>query len=117
MVDRPWAHMRARQQEAVAAFNANQSARALILACFPSSPCGGHADRWKGILVTFLLALLTDRAFFVYSPDPVPLEFFLQPSTKHDWRVPAHPLGPPRVRGEGGPLRRRPGGHRRRAHE
>lgn len=41
--------------------------------------CGGHADRWAGIFVAFLLALTTGRQLLIDMPDPVGLENFLTP--------------------------------------
>ena len=37
------------------------------------SYCGGHGDRLNGMLGAFVLALLSDRAFFIDSQRPVPL--------------------------------------------
>ena len=38
--------------------------------------CGGLGDRQRGILTSFTLALATNRAFFIDSEDPVPLQHF-----------------------------------------
>ena len=35
--------------------------------------CGGLGDRLRGILTSFTLALVTDRAFFIDNPSPAPL--------------------------------------------
>eukprot|EP00392_Amoebophrya_sp_AT5.2_P000445 g446.t1 len=41
--------------------------------------CGGHGDRWNGIFVTFLLALVLGREFLIDMPDPIGLDNFLVP--------------------------------------
>lgn len=62
------------------------SAPAVVWACHPSFPCGGHGDRVKGIISAFVLAILTDRLFYVDSPDPWDLRLFMEPGYL-DWRV------------------------------
>jgi len=69
--------------------------RALVFVCNPMSLCGGHGDRTNGILSTFVLALLTNRAFFIDFDSPLPLNLLLQPrrmaddsgSFVLDWRL------------------------------
>ena len=38
--------------------------------------CGGLGDRWRGLLTSFMLALVTNRAFFIDSDNPVPLHHY-----------------------------------------
>lgn len=38
--------------------------------------CGGLGDRQRGILTSFMLALVTKRAFFIHSTYPVPFEYY-----------------------------------------
>ncbi|CAE7205420.1 HERC1 [Symbiodinium natans] len=64
---------------------AETSVKFLVWACQPSLPCGGHGDRLKGILATFVLAVLTGRLFLLDSPDPWDLRLFLEPALL-DWR-------------------------------
>lgn len=40
--------------------------------------CGGLGDRQRGILTSFALALVTDRAFFIDSENPVPLQHYFR---------------------------------------
>ena len=40
--------------------------------------CGGLGDRQRGILTSFTLAIMTDRAFFIDSPHPVPLQHYFR---------------------------------------
>ncbi|CAD7961825.1 unnamed protein product [Amoebophrya sp. A25] len=42
--------------------------------------CGGHGDRWNGIFVAFLLAVVTGRDFLIDMPDPIALDNFLVPA-------------------------------------
>lgn len=58
----------------------------VVWACQPAMPCGGHGDRLKGIVATFVLAILTDRFFFIDAPDPWDLRLFMAPNAL-DWRV------------------------------
>lgn len=66
--------------------SSGRSRKVLVWACQPATPCGGHGDRLKGIVATFVLALLTDRLFFIDSPDPWDLRLFMEPAFV-DWRV------------------------------
>ena len=52
------------------------------------SQCGGIGDRLKGIYPAFLLALVTNRTFFIHLSDEVQKTMFLEPSAI-DWR-PVH---------------------------
>ena len=54
--------------------------------CF--SRCGGIGDRVKGMYASFLLALVTNRTFFIHLSDEVQKTMFLEPSAI-DWR-PVH---------------------------
>ena len=38
--------------------------------------CGGLGDRWRGLLTSFMLALVTNRAFFIDNDNPVPLRHY-----------------------------------------
>eukprot|EP01100_Stratorugosa_tubuloviscum_P011563 TRINITY_DN517_c0_g1_i1.p1 TRINITY_DN517_c0_g1~~TRINITY_DN517_c0_g1_i1.p1 ORF type:complete len:391 (+),score=99.57 TRINITY_DN517_c0_g1_i1:76-1248(+) len=54
--------------------------------------CGGLGDRFNGIVSAFYLALMTNRAFFIYWMRPVNWEYFMQPkqidwSWKTEWMV------------------------------
>ncbi|CAD7949225.1 unnamed protein product [Amoebophrya sp. A120] len=42
--------------------------------------CGGHGDRWNGIFVSFLLAIVLGREFLIDMPDPIALSNFLVPA-------------------------------------
>jgi hypothetical protein len=57
--------------------------------------CGGTGDRLRGIVTTFYLAILTERAFFLHATIPRPLETFFG-SQYIDWQRPA---GWPKARG------------------
>eukprot|EP00928_Gymnodinium_smaydae_P040183 TRINITY_DN27299_c0_g1_i1.p1 TRINITY_DN27299_c0_g1~~TRINITY_DN27299_c0_g1_i1.p1 ORF type:complete len:666 (-),score=136.42 TRINITY_DN27299_c0_g1_i1:124-1836(-) len=74
------------QREASAVAAAPALPRAVIWACHPSLPCGGHGDRLKGIASALALAMVTNRLFFIDAPDPWDLDLFLQPAAL-DWRV------------------------------
>ncbi|CAF0801979.1 unnamed protein product [Adineta ricciae] len=47
--------------------------------------CGGWGDRLRGITSTFMLAILTQRRFYIDMPYPCNLTRFLQPNL-YDWR-------------------------------
>ncbi|CAE7218754.1 unnamed protein product [Symbiodinium natans] len=62
--------------------------KVLVYVCTAMSYCGGHGDRLNGMLSAFVLALLSDRAFFIDSQRPVPLSMVLQPRPGGlDWRM------------------------------
>ncbi len=46
-------------------------AKAVVWSC--REHCGGLGDRWKGLLTSFMLALVLRRAFFIDNEVPVPL--------------------------------------------
>lgn len=48
--------------------------------------CGGVGDRFYGILVLYLGAILTKRPFFIYSIKPKPMEDYLEPN-EFDWQI------------------------------
>jgi hypothetical protein len=51
--------------------------------------CGGHGDRVNGIITTFILAVLTNRNYYIDIDSPIPIEFLLQPRDPEvmDWRI------------------------------
>ncbi|CAE7345054.1 unnamed protein product [Symbiodinium sp. CCMP2592] len=64
------------------------NSKVLVYACTAMSYCGGHGDRLNGMLSAFVVALLSDRAFFIDSQRPVPLSMVLQPRPGGlDWRM------------------------------
>ena len=58
----------------------------LVFLCLKSQQCGGWGDRQKGIISTFLLALLTNRTFVIVCTNPCQLSKFLQPN-KYNWTI------------------------------
>lgn len=64
-----------------------QGPRSLVYVCNPFSLCGGHGDRTNGIISAFALAVLTDRAFFIDSDSPLPLNLLLQPRRGADGKL------------------------------
>ena len=58
----------------------------LVYKCDNLYPCGGWADRQKGIVSTFLLALLTNRRYIIDMDKPCKLEHFLMPNV-YNWSV------------------------------
>jgi hypothetical protein len=42
--------------------------------------CGGMGDRFRGMISTLYLALLTNRSFSLYHPRPVPIQLHLNPN-------------------------------------
>ncbi|CAE7340862.1 unnamed protein product [Symbiodinium pilosum] len=64
------------------------NSKVLVYVCTAMSYCGGHGDRLNGMISAFVLALLSDRAFFIDSQRPVPLSMVLQPRPAGlDWRM------------------------------
>lgn len=59
----------------------DDSTKAIVWRCAGS--CGGFGDRLRGILTSFALALVTDRAFFIDHPNPAPLQDFFQVAKPH----------------------------------
>ena len=62
---------------------AGKTSRTLTWYCL--SRCGGIGDRAKGMYAAFLLALVTNRTFFIHLSDEVQTTMFLEPSAI-DWR-------------------------------
>ena len=60
--------------------------RALVYSCPPQHTCGGLADRFKGIVSSFLLAILSGRSFFIDFSSPFSLDDALTTRTI-DWRL------------------------------
>lgn len=54
----------------------DRAVKAVVWRC--NIGCGGLGDRQRGILTSFMLALVLDRAFFVDNEAPVPLRHFFQ---------------------------------------
>ncbi|XP_053385797.1 uncharacterized protein LOC123561743 [Mercenaria mercenaria] len=63
-----------------------RSQRFLVYKCDSSSYCGGWADRQKGIVSSFLLALLTNRTFIVDMTSPCEVKRFLLPNI-YNWSM------------------------------
>jgi hypothetical protein len=63
-----------------------RTSRTLTWYC--DSDCGGIGDRVKGMYRAFLLALVTNRTFFIHMSDQVQSTMFLEPNSI-DWR-PVH---------------------------
>ncbi|CAD7942412.1 unnamed protein product [Amoebophrya sp. A120] len=64
-----------------------KSERVLVYRCASIGFCGGHGDRLHGILGLFMLALVTNRAFYIDSPRPLPIGLLLEPTGLVDWRL------------------------------
>ena len=62
--------------------------RAIIAHCGREQVCAGQGDRTFGMLVLYLAAILTDRAFFIDYSKPLPMENYMEPN-KLDWRISA----------------------------
>lgn len=60
------------------------SGKFLVFKCDDSNLCGGLGDREKGIISSFLLALLTNRTFIIQMTKPCELQQFLQPNI-YNW--------------------------------
>ena len=56
----------------------------IVHLCRKGDNCRGWGDRQKGIVSSFLLALLTNRFFVIVHDDPCPLTNFLIPNS-HNW--------------------------------
>ena len=56
----------------------------IVHLCLRSTSCRGWADRQKGIISTYLLALLTNRYFVIVHNNPCELSEFLAPNT-YNW--------------------------------
>ena len=58
------------------AMNGSSDTKAVVWKCDHGLLCGGFGDRLRGILTSFMLALVTGRAFFIDNEIPVPLRHF-----------------------------------------
>ena len=76
----------------------DKSQKTLIYSCESHKKghfCGGMGDRFRGIISSFYLGLLTKRKFALYHPKPVALQKFLRPNLvnfvpdQEDLRLPA----------------------------
>ena len=56
----------------------------IVHLCRKGDNCRGWGDRQKGIVSSYLLALLTNRFFVIVHDDPCPLTNFLVPNS-HNW--------------------------------
>ncbi|XP_053391828.1 uncharacterized protein LOC128554587 [Mercenaria mercenaria] len=74
--------------ENIKVYSVNQckSRRYLVYTCDHSKLCGGWGDRQKGIVSSFLLALLTNRTFIINMTDPCQLENFLLANV-YNWSI------------------------------
>jgi len=54
------------------ALNGDPAVKSIVWRC--TGLCGGLGDRQRGILTSFALALVTNRAFFIDSQEPVPIQ-------------------------------------------
>ncbi|XP_045163677.2 uncharacterized protein LOC123527998 [Mercenaria mercenaria] len=79
-------HLTEENLEIIKVHSVNQckSRRYLVYTCDRSSLCGGWGDRQKGIVSSFLLALLTNRTFIMNVTHPCKLENFLL-SSVYNW--------------------------------
>ena len=65
----------------------------MVYACNHWELCGGLGNRINGMLTVFILAVLTNRSFFIELEYPVPVEAFFLPRRRADgeysldWRV------------------------------
>ena len=60
----------------------NSSGKTLIFRC--KSFCGGLGDRLRGIMTSYILALVTDRHFMIDMTHPIDIHDFLSPNL-HNW--------------------------------
>ncbi|XP_060599267.1 uncharacterized protein LOC132752886 isoform X2 [Ruditapes philippinarum] len=60
--------------------------RFLVYKCDSSMYCGGWGDRQKGIISTFLMAVLTNRVFVIDMDKPCKLDNILLPNS-YDWSL------------------------------
>ena len=58
----------------------------IVHLCRKGDNCRGWGDRQKGIVSSYLLALLTNRFFVIVHDDPCPLTNFLIPNS-HNWTL------------------------------
>ena len=59
---------------------------AVVYACTAEMICGGMVDRFEGILVTYIWAVTTGKAFYIQYCKPGRLENYYMPN-KLDWRM------------------------------
>ena len=59
----------------------NATGKTLTYSC--KSLCGGFGDRMRGIMVGYILALITDRHFMIHMTFPIDLVEFLRPNLYH----------------------------------
>lgn len=56
------------------------SRKYLVYTCSGRSPCGGWGDRLRGIVSTYVMAVLTNRVFAINMTSPCPLTTWLRPN-------------------------------------
>ena len=72
-----WPHIfRFWEQQQFRALDGDTSIKAIVWRC--RGGCGGLGDRQRGILTSFMLAMVTGRAFFVDSIFPTPLRHYFR---------------------------------------
>ena len=64
------------EQRQISAMSGDTSVQLVVYRCHDI--CGGLGDRQRGILTSFLLALVTSRAFFVENEHPIALRHYFQ---------------------------------------
>ncbi|XP_064596708.1 uncharacterized protein LOC135463379 [Liolophura sinensis] len=57
-----------------------ESRKYLVYSCSGRSPCGGWGDRLRGIVSTYVMAVLTNRVFVINMTSPCPLTMWLHPN-------------------------------------
>ena len=62
-----------------------ENMRFLVFVCSQNQLCGGWGDRQKGIISTYLLAMIMDRTFSIILDKPCDISQFLLPS-EYNWR-------------------------------
>ena len=60
----------------------------MVYACNHWELCGGLGNRINGMLTVFILAVLTNRSFFIELEYPVPVEAFFLPRRRADGTIP-----------------------------
>ena len=63
-----------------------ESRKFLVFVCSNGQMCGGWGDRQKGIISTYLLAMLMNRTFSIILDKPCDISQFLVPS-EYNWRA------------------------------
>ncbi len=64
----------------------NCSEKILVYRCSTIGFCGGHGDRINGMLSLFLLAIFTNRCFYIDAPRPIVFGLLMRPRLV-DWRM------------------------------